>query len=157
MFCCTVAACPLPLHIFVQYENISSPIHIICSSRGLGASPLGAWWRLRAGQQQGDIAQRRDSSAAIAVNSAASAVGRAQSDISAATAVSCAAVRRADGRDPRPIGVHRFCFVFCASFLLFSQALFSFVGWWPVFFGELYRCSTVSWPVYLSLGLSTGG
>ena len=31
-----------------------------------------------------------------------------------------------------------FGFVFLASFLLLSQALFSSVGWLPVFFGELY-------------------
>jgi len=76
--------------------------------------------------------------------------------VSAATAASCAAVRRADGWVPRPIGVY--CFWFCFPCFLspsFSGSLFFCRVVARFFFGELYRCSTVVWQVFLSRWLST--
>jgi len=75
-------------------------------------------------------------------------------------ATSCAAVRRADGWGPKPVGVYRFWFRFpCSCFPSpsFSDSLFFCRVVARFFFGELYRCSTVSWPVLPSRWLSTGG
>jgi len=42
-------------------------------------------------------------------------------------------------------------------FSFFLSLSFLLSGGSPFFFGELYRCSTLSWPVSLSRWLSTGG
>jgi hypothetical protein len=133
----------------------------ICSSRGLGASPLVAWWRQRAGKQRGQIVRQRDDSSVQPQHSLVwpQSVGRSGILVRPHVAASCAAARRADGWVPRPMVVYRFvCFVFLAFLLPFfslHQAFSSFVGLWPVFFGELL-CTGArpsKWPVLQSLGL----